>query len=317
MKIRRKTQQCLNCGLTLNTVYHYCPRCGQENNDNNVSFGTFIDEFFANYFSFDTKFAKSAIPFLIKPGYLTNRFNEGQRVSYVHPLRLYLIISIIFFFLATWAVRSSIEEVALESTILPDDVEEADSTQAFAGLQKILNVLEDETLSDRAALDSLQSLDTFDMDSTALTMKIFHQVRRVAQNDLDVFAGFVLQNMPIMMFLLIPLFALMLKLFYIRRKQWLYVQHLVHALHLHAFFLFLLILLVLPYLVFDVSELAAEWINIVITLVLIIYALFSFRRVYQQGWFTTVIKLFMVGLVYFWILLIFGLSEAMISFMLF
>ncbi|MEM9830819.1 MAG: DUF3667 domain-containing protein [Bacteroidota bacterium] len=317
MKIRRKTQQCLNCGLTLNTVYHYCPRCGQENNDNNVSFSTFVQEFFTNYFSFDTKFVKSAVPFLIKPGSLTNLFNEGKRVSYVHPLRLYLIVSIVFFFLATWAVRSSLDEVSIDNPDLSGDIAEIDSAQAFSGFGRIGDILKDESLTDQEALDSLRQMDSFEADSGAFIMRVFHQVRRVAQNDLDVFAGFILQNMPIMMFLLIPLFALLLKLLYIRRKQWLYVQHLVHALHLHAFFLFLLSVIILLYLVFNISGPVSEWINFIVSLTLVVYAFFSFRKVYQQGWLKTIIKLFLTGIVYFWILLVFGLSEAVISFLLF
>ncbi|MEM9673079.1 MAG: DUF3667 domain-containing protein [Cyclobacteriaceae bacterium] len=334
MKIRRKTQQCLNCGLTLNTIYHYCPRCGQENNDNNVSFGTFVQEFFANYLSFDTKFAHSVVPFLIKPGFLTNRFNEGKRVSYVHPLRLYLIISVVFFFLATWLVRSTLEEISLEDAALDaassnaapevaaldsasaEVVDQVDPAEAFFGLRQVTDVLEDESLTDEEALDSLQRMDSFEIDSTAFTMRFFRQIRRVAQNDLDVFAGFVLQNMPIMMFMLIPLFALLLKLLYIRREK-LYVQHLVHALHLHAFVLFLFSLLLLLFLAFNISDPVGNWLITVASWAIVVYVYFSFWRVYQQGWFKTLVKLFMVGIVYFWILFIFGLSEAMISFMIF
>ncbi|MEO0333017.1 MAG: hypothetical protein AAF223_15270, partial [Bacteroidota bacterium] len=61
----------------------------------------------------------------------------------------------------------------------------------------------------------------------------------------------------------------------------------------------------------------AEWGNFVITLILAAYAFFSFQRVYHQGWFKTIVKLFLIGIVYFWILIIFGLSEAFISFLLF
>ncbi|MEQ9440061.1 MAG: DUF3667 domain-containing protein [Cyclobacteriaceae bacterium] len=317
MKIRRKTQQCLNCGLTLNTVYNYCPRCGQENNDNNVSFGTFVREFFANYFSFDTRFAQSVIPFLIKPGFLTNRFSEGQRVNYIHPLRLYLIVSVIFFFLASWSVKQSLAEISLESISSPDMPNEVDSVQRALGFKQARSILEDESLSDHAAMDSLNRAWGMTLDSTQFATRIFHQVRRVAQKDLDVFAGFVLQNMPIMMFLLIPLFALLLKLFYIRKKKRLYVQHLTHALHLHAFILFLLSLLLVLYLIFDINGTLRIWINLVAALLLLVYVFFSFRRIYQQGWFKTMLKLFLIGIVYFYVLFFFGLSEAMISFMLF
>nr|WKN37467.1 DUF3667 domain-containing protein [Tunicatimonas sp. TK19036] len=317
MKIRRKTQQCLNCGLTLNAVYNFCPRCGQENNDNNVSFGTFVREFFANYFSFDTRFAHSITPFLIKPGYLTNRFNEGQRVNYVHPLRLYIIISVLFFFLATWLVKASLAEVSIDRISSPEMQTQADSIQQSLGFQQVMAILENESLSDQEAIDSLDQMDFITLDSTRLATSIFHQVRRVAKNDLDVFAGFVLQNMPIMMFILIPLFAFLLKVFYIRRKNPLYVQHLTHALHLHAFMLFLLSFLLMLYIIFDINETVSIWTNLIVSLLMIVYVFFSFLRVYQQNWFKTSIKLFFIISVYCWVLFFFGLSEAMISFMLF
>jgi hypothetical protein len=222
--------------------------------------------------------------------------------------------------LATWLVRSSLEEISIEDAASdatpPEATAQIDSIQAFSGLRRVTDVLEDETLSDQAALDSLRRMDSFEMDSSEFKMRIFRQIRRVAQNDLDVFAGFVLQNMPIMMFLLIPLFALLLKLFYIRRDK-LYVQHLTHALHLHAFTLFLFSLLLLLFLVFNIGDSVSEWMVTVASWVVVVYVYFSFRQVYHQGWFKTLIKLFLVGIVYFWILLIFGLSEAMISFMIF
>ncbi|MDH5474754.1 MAG: DUF3667 domain-containing protein [Cyclobacteriaceae bacterium] len=68
------------------------------NNDNNVSFGTLLFDFFSNYFSLDGRFAHSFFPFFIKPGYLTNKFNEGKRMSFANPIRLYLVISLFFFF---------------------------------------------------------------------------------------------------------------------------------------------------------------------------------------------------------------------------
>ena len=97
MRIRRKANNCLNCESTLDTVYNYCPNCGQENNNNSVSFGTLVFDFFSNYFALDSKFSKSIKPFFIYPGYLTNKFIVGQRASFVNPVRLYLIISLFYF----------------------------------------------------------------------------------------------------------------------------------------------------------------------------------------------------------------------------
>jgi len=93
MKTLRKTKKCLNCGQILSDIYDFCPLCGQENTDNNVSFKQLAGDFFSNYFSLDSKFLKSIKPFFINPGYLTNSFNNGKRKSYANPVRLYIIIS--------------------------------------------------------------------------------------------------------------------------------------------------------------------------------------------------------------------------------
>ncbi|MEN8250200.1 MAG: DUF3667 domain-containing protein [Bacteroidota bacterium] len=95
---RRKSDHCLNCGAEYEEKVNYCPHCGQENNHNKVSIGTLIIDFLNNYFSFDSKFVNSLLPFFFQPGYLTRKFTEGKRTSFVNPIRLYLIISLLFFF---------------------------------------------------------------------------------------------------------------------------------------------------------------------------------------------------------------------------
>ncbi|WPP49556.1 DUF3667 domain-containing protein [Catalinimonas niigatensis] len=325
MRIRRKTKSCLNCGLTLNELYHYCPRCGQENNDHNVSFGMLVKEFFLNYFSLDTKFIRSIVPFLIKPGYLTLRFSEGKRASYVNPLRLYLIISVIFFFLSTLWVTDSLSvlnetddtpEVDIEVQV--DSVQQPVDSIIGSGWELIPQILEDETLSDQQALDSIQTITEIKFDAEAyLNQLAFKQLRKVAQKDLDVFAGYVMQNMPVMMFLLLPVFALILKLLYIRHKT-LYVNHLIHGIHLHAFAFFLTILILLINIAVNLNDsLSGGWMFLMLQIFILLYALFSFKKVYQQGWFKTLIKLFLLSSVYFLVLLMFGLSETIISFLIF
>ena len=159
MKIRRKTNCCLNCNHTLSEVYNFCPHCGQENNDNNVSFGTFIGDFFSNYFSFDTRIGRSIQPFFLRPGYLTNQFNEGKRMRYMHPLRLYLIVSLVFFFfsislsVSTTGVQTSDEfRRGFIAGIFDLDSLDSDS------LEMVLDVIQSPNLSDKQMLDSLEQM---------------------------------------------------------------------------------------------------------------------------------------------------------------
>lgn len=347
MRIRRKTRDCLNCGLTLNEIYNYCPRCGQENNNRIVSFGELVRDFFVNYFSFDTKFVRSIKPFLFQPGRLTKLFIEGKRASYVNPLRLYIIVSVVFFFLSTLWIKESMEEVYtitnneptmgmtdaksetkqeqntrdLESNkVLNDTIPPTaqDSTQAARnGFQKITAILGDDSLSDQVAQDSLESMGGFEMNlESGLNRLAFTQLRKIARQDMEIFLAYVMQNMPVMMFLLLPVYALLLKLLYVRRNV-LYVKHLVHGVHLHAFTFLLLILLLLLSFILEPVPAAYEWVQIIFVSVLLVYIYVSMLNVYQQHWFKTLLKFAILGYFYFFILLVFGFSEAFISFLIF
>ena len=347
MRIRRKTRDCLNCGLSLNEIYNYCPRCGQENNNRIVSFGELVRDFFVNYFSFDTKFVRSIRPFLFQPGKLTNLFIEGKRASYVNPLRLYIIVSVVFFFLTTLLIKESMEvvgentknEMTLGMTdaisdgdqervqydpeiikgvndTIPDNTQ--DSAQAVSsGFREITDILADESLSDEEALDSLKSIGSFTMElDNGLNRLTFSQMRKIARQDMEIFMAYVMQNMPVMMFLLLPVYALLLKLLYVRRNV-LYVKHLIHGVHLHAFTFLLLILLLLLSLVLEPIPQLYKWTQIVVFSLLLIYIYMSMFAVYRQGWFKTLLKFGILGFLYFFVVLFFGITEAFVSFLIF
>ncbi|MDF9795943.1 hypothetical protein OKW21_001206 [Catalinimonas alkaloidigena] len=322
MRIRRKTKDCLNCGLSLNEIYHYCPRCGQENNDQNVSFGTLVKEFFINYFSFDTNFARSIKPFVIAPGFLTLRFNEGKRVSYVHPLRLYIIISVVFFFLSTlWLTDNIVPEESSKDTnvaLLQDSLSNPLDSVVINQWEIMGSILEDETLSDYEALDSLRSFGEINvrLDSYFGSLA-FRQLRKVVRQDFEVFVAYVMQNAPIMMFMLLPLFAFILKLLYFRHKH-LYMNHLIHGIHLHSFAFFLTSVLLLINLLVDVGGImSGVWVYLALQALITIYIFISFQKVYQQGGLKTLVKIFILGNIYAFVLLVFGLSETFISFLIF
>ena len=104
----------------------------------------------------------------------------------------------------------------------------------------------------------------------------------------------LLEYAPHMVFLLLPLFAFLLKLLYIRRDRY-YVEHFVFALHVHAFvFAMFTVMLILPWEQFD--GLLFLWI--------MVYIWIALRRVYRQGWVRTTVKWWTLGWMYFWLLLI-------------
>ena len=104
----------------------------------------------------------------------------------------------------------------------------------------------------------------------------------------------LLEYAPHMVFLLLPLFALMLKLLYIRRSRY-YAEHFVFALHVHAFmFVMFTVMFILPW----------DGVNIIIVIWIAVYVWLALRRVYRQGWLRTTLKWWILGWMYFGALLL-------------
>lgn len=98
-RIRKKnTPQytyCKNCGTRLEGMY--CYRCGQYALDTEQPFWKYIRQYFENVYQFDTKIWRTLWYMFTRPGFLTAEFNAGKINSYVHPFRLYMCISVVFF----------------------------------------------------------------------------------------------------------------------------------------------------------------------------------------------------------------------------
>jgi hypothetical protein len=112
----------------------------------------------------------------------------------------------------------------------------------------------------------------------------------------------MLDYAPHLLFLLLPVFALLLKLMYVRRDRY-YAEHFVFALHVHAFFfLMFFIMLALPW----------SGVNWILALWMMAYMWVAMKRVYRQGWFRTTVKWWLLGWSYF-ILITFGLMGLVFS----
>ncbi|MGC1548570.1 MAG: DUF3667 domain-containing protein [Rhodanobacter sp.] len=120
----------------------------------------------------------------------------------------------------------------------------------------------------------------------------------------------VFSELPPAMFVMIPVFAILLKLFYLFKRR-LYMEHLITALHSHAFlFLSLLLIALLGMLSTWLRPHAAwvgyplGWLQTALMLWVPVYLLVMQKRIYRQGWPMTVLKFWFIGWFYFWLLLI-------------
>lgn len=110
---------CENCGALL--TGEFCAQCGQHAIDYRRSIFRVLLDAADSFLNWDTKFLHTMNQLLIHPWQLTNDFNAGRRARYVHPLRLYLIASIVFFLMAravNWDSEGPIQLTAQDRTEL-------------------------------------------------------------------------------------------------------------------------------------------------------------------------------------------------------
>jgi len=96
---------CKNCQKILQNDANYCLMCGQNAASLNKPFLDVAKEMTHELLDIDGKLWLTLRTMLTKPGILTHEFNQGKRVKYTPPLRLYLAISILFFIIFSEAYQ--------------------------------------------------------------------------------------------------------------------------------------------------------------------------------------------------------------------
>ncbi|HET6546177.1 MAG TPA: DUF3667 domain-containing protein [Rhodanobacteraceae bacterium] len=124
--------------------------------------------------------------------------------------------------------------------------------------------------------------------------------------------------LPQTLVVLMPLFAVLLKILYIFKRR-LYMEHLMVALHSHAFIFLSLLLLCLLSWIRAWAATHATWLSSPLALLgaavwiwLPIYLFLMQKRVYRQGWIMTFMKYCVVGFCYL-VMIGFGLAGAVIA----
>ena len=112
-----------------------------------------------------------------------------------------------------------------------------------------------------------------------------------------------LQSLPQTLFVLLPIFALLLKIIYLFKRR-LYMEHLIVALHSHAFLCAALLLLVGLDSLRGLTDGEGIWHGLLgwlegaVAVWMPLYLLIMQKRVYAQGWIMTLLKYFVLGNLY-------------------
>ena len=322
---------CENCGVQLHG--RWCGQCGQGAVDYRRSFRHVVADVLESFLNWDSKFFTTIALLILKPWRLTNEFLSGKRVRYVNPLRLYLLASILFFFAVNYGARGlRLEpgklnpkdraelEADLKKTDLPPAAREEleallresplPSSSSSMAPSPATNVpspspapetdkqkREYGKIGDRpfVMFDEAKSTTPFErwIESRAKEKMGEHGTK------MGLFIATLFSNLPYMMLCCIPLFALVLKVLYVRRHIF-YIDHLIYALHIHTFAYTGIMLIVLATIGLNRTAPGpiAGWIIALLWIAFVVQIFLSIRRVYRQGWFISIFKFFFGGFVY-------------------
>lgn len=141
----REEKNCLNCGHIVEDKF--CPNCGQENTESKKPFHYLFTHFIEDFTHYDGQFWGTIKNLLFKPGKLTNIYLEGKRQQFVPPVKLYIFISFLTFFLFAMfppfnfdfsgenILKYSIDEEILDQPKVADIQKKIDSIKAQPNLE--------------------------------------------------------------------------------------------------------------------------------------------------------------------------------------
>ena len=259
--------RCANCGDAL--AGSFCRQCGQSAHDLRRPLWSLLVDAAEDLLGFDTRLGRTLWPLLFKPGLVTKEYLSGRRVAFVPPLRTYLIAALVFFGLFTLLPTRS-PPVYVYTTGSP----EAAQIKAQGGNRVTIELPEHVWFGDAK----------------------FQEVSVRARADPDGFALVVYHNVPRAFFLFLPIFALMLVLFYWKSF---YIDHLVFSLYYHAFvFLDLAMLYLLGHASSWLPGLLQRPLHWALLLWLVAYLPLALHAAYGGSWLKTVLKVIGLGLLY-------------------
>jgi len=303
-----------------------------------------VTHFLYDITHFDSKFFETLKDLTFKPGFLSKEYMKGKRASYLHPVKMYVFTSAVFFLLF-FSLFSAEETFKVNS---PEDMTGLERLKELESIEK--DIRKDSLLSEQERVKKLAKLEQMRDTTQPLTWKDFAEVEgammkvnmtgvwdkyktvgqydsaqkalpkaerdgwfksRLARKEISINLKYgndpkgaaqklgqnVLYRLPYMLFVSLPLFAFILQLLYIRRKQFYYADHGVFTIHLYIFSFILLLV------VFGLDELRditgwgfINFVMVILFLGLNVYLYKAMRVFYGQRRLKTFIKYLLTAL---------------------
>jgi hypothetical protein len=321
----RKEKICLNCGTE--TPGHYCPTCGQKNIEPKQSIWHILGHTFSDITHWDGKFFSTVKLLFAKPGFLSTEYMIGRRMRYLDPIRMYIFTSAIFFLIIfsmfnvnNLTIGHNGKSKLLKTATLSEMLAKAKNKEDSAEIMKLYKsnvepyvkfgrdsieqqknaniTVEPGDYATSEAYDSAQKVLPENQREGWLKRKISLKKIELTQRYNIEGSGLIREmvnnnehNLPKVLFISLPVFALILKLLYIRRKQFYYVDHGIFSVHLYIFSIIIILVF------FGILKLQdntgwrwLSWLIFVIVLYPFFYYYKAMRKFYGQSRAKTIIK---------------------------
>lgn len=334
---QRQERNCLNCNTEVQG--RFCHKCGQENLNPQESVWELVSHFFKDITHFDGKFFSTIKYLMLRPGFLSGEYMKGRRASYVNPIRMYIFTSAFFFLMFFTFFKScnadlsqiiqfnkkTLPEVAkMDSTTFADYTREinweekkvdkpmtraefktyADSSRPFNNSDDINAEFKTKEQYDSALKAGLDD-NWLEREITYKEIKLETKFKDDPKGIGIAFLNQLLHSLPQMLFISLPLLALLLKLLYIRRKQYYYVSHGIFSLHLYIFvFIALLFMFSLGKINTYLNWGFISYLNVFLYFGLFFYEYKAMRKFYQQRRAKTIIKFLLLNLMFYIIMVL-------------
>lgn len=340
------SNHCLNCGHELEDHDQFCPSCGQKTNAHVLSLGELLSNFWNSLTNLDGS-AFNTLKYIWAPWKLTEFYVKGKRISYLNPMRVFLVAIVFHFGILISSFDLSSGQITkelytqYEKNVLFTNYTEIKQKIDTIHYKNLLTQL-DSTLFKDGLLIEIDTVTNFNFNGTDfhftsrdivelstdsiykkygydnyIDKLIAKQLIR-SHKDSDNTIRYVLGNLVWAILLTILILAGFFKLLYRRRKS-LYVEHLIFLMNVHscAFLANSIVIFLSDKIISQENENTEIDLGISFFVVPTIIFFISLYKYYGQSLVKTSLKAIIIASIYLIINLFFIILTGFVSFLLF
>jgi Protein of unknown function (DUF3667) len=308
-----RSDKCLNCNTLLDVSEKYCHYCGQLNSTKKITVLDFFEEFFSNFYAYDSKLRNTFFFLFSKPGFVAKQIVNGKRQTFANPFRLFLSITILFFIVDSFQKKPSAKanlnspntEVKTDTLFLSSKYHKDSiytSKELFKDSISSLDLYTYQITSFRnyslkkPTQSSEAALKTLHYENNRVNRFLYNKAQNLKSNNLKREIGdFIISKLPFLIFISLPFITLIFWLVFYSKKHN-YADHLVFTYTFYTFiFIILFINTIINFLSNDFSDI---FLITSFTILFPLYLFKSLRYFYENSRWKTILKFVLLNLLF-------------------